>query len=413
MTKYNILYLFPQNVIPPVDGGKIGIFNPIKELSKKFNVYCGFIAGKEENVEKEEYIKLGVKDLVYIKLNKKDNALKVARNFLEEEPFKWRKYYSSTFNKILENFVEDKKIDLIYVSSPHMFKYVENLKNKYDIPVIFREHNIEFDLVYQFYKFTKNPLYKSIAFWQYKKSHRKELEYWEKSDKVIFISKSDYNKALQAYDPVDKNNKFELVYDGFEIKNEYSFYTKEENSFLFTGSLKTIQNLVNFKWFVKNIWINLLRRNDRKYKLYITGNNEKDFESMGIKKEFLLNNNIVPLGFVENIDDVIKKTKYFISPTIMGSGIRIKVLHAMSLGAVVFLTPIDYEMVEYFKDMENVILFSNYEEFVEKLSIIENNSSLYQSISFNAYKTIKEKINWDIFANKIIFIIERVLKSKI
>ena len=52
--------------------------------------------------------------------------------------------------------------------------------------------------------------------------------------------------------------------------------------------------------------------------------------------------------------------------------------------------------------MENIIEFNDYNSFIEKLKIIENNLDLYQKIENNALNTVTKNFNWEIYA-KIIY----------
>ncbi len=369
--KPKLLYIMPQNPYPPIDGGKISLYYPCMHLKEYFDLFCYF---RDDNLEKAEstvkhFESKKIKAYYYIK-DIKDTPLMLFKNFLEESPFKWKKYFKRKALFDIMDLIEKENINFILVSSPHMMDYALNIKNIIpSIKIIFREHNIESELVKQFMTLTKNQLLKLIAKWQYKKSLKREIYYWSLSDKVCFISDSDYKKAVELAPHLTQ--KYELVYDGFEISEENDFNTnKEPFTFIFSGNLNTLQNRYNLNWFIENIWKKFVSSSfGNKYKLYITGNSEQDLKKfLAIPYEKLNSYNIISLGFVENINEVIRTKEYFLSPTIIGSGIRLKVLHAMSLGMVTFLTDIDYKMVEYFKDMENVVLFRNYEEFLEKVS---------------------------------------------
>jgi hypothetical protein len=106
------------------------------------------------------------------------------------------------------------------------------------------------------------------------------------------------------------------------------------------------------------------------------------------------------LGFVEDVASTISSKKYFISPTYIGSGLRIKVLNALSGGAVCFLTPLDASMLSNFVDGENIIKFSDFKEFYEKLIKVETSDVLYNSISLHA-KTAGTNFTWEDYAVKV------------
>ncbi|GIU70238.1 MAG: glycosyl transferase [Candidatus Woesearchaeota archaeon] len=410
--KPKLLYIIPQNPYPPIDGGKIGLYYPNIYLKEYFDLFCYF---RDDNPEKAKatvghFESEGIKANYYLK-DIKDTPLMLLKNFLEESPFKWKKYFDKKALLNMIHLIEKENINFILVSSPHMMDYA--IKIKHFIPsikIILREHNIESELVKQFMFLIKNPFFKLIAKWQHDKSIKREIYYWSLIDKVCFISDSDYKKALELAPHLKA--KYELVYDGFNISEKIDSSNldidKEPFTFIFSGSLRTLQNRYNLNWYIENIWKKfIISTYGNKYKLYITGNSVEDLKKYFIiPYEKLKSYNIINLGFVDNINEIIKTKEYFLSPTIIGSGIRLKVLHAMSLGMVTFLTDIDYKMVEYFKDMENVVLFRNYDEFLEKVIKLENSKVLKDNISVNAYNLIKDKLNWNRYAEKMSLIIK-------
>jgi len=92
----------------------------------------------------------------------------------------------------------------------------------------------------------------------------------------------------------------------------------------------------------------------------------------------------------------------------MGSGLRLKLLHGMALGKVVFATEFDVKTSKLFKDMYNIVSFNNHTEFVKKLELLEKNADLYQSIKDNAIRTINDYLNWNKYAENVVNIIREL-----
>ncbi len=393
-----ILYLSPQNVIPAIDGGKIGIYNPIKELAKDFEVYFAYIDSSSIDTS-DAYRVINVNPIRFY-MDTNDSISLVLKNIFEIIPFKMNKYFSKLFLHALVKLVQKIKIDLIITSHAHMARYALEIKKVCNIPIFLREHNIEYQLVEHYVKYEKNIIKKIIAFWQALKTKKYEISLWRKFDKVFFISDNDFNEAKKHIDI--NNKKYIVLYDGYETKNNIIKRKYEKNSFIFTGSIKTIQNKINLSNFINNIWIHFLIKNP-KSKLYITGNTDEVLvNNLGMSINELKKLNIHNLGFVDNIDEVILSKQFFISPTIIGSGIRIKVLHALSLGIPVIVTRIDYSMVRYFKDMENIICYDCKDDFIEKIALLQKNLSMYDSIGSNAHLLMTNKLSWSVYTNNLI-----------
>ena len=399
-----LLYLIPQNPYPATDGGKIGLYYPIKYLKDYFELIVFFRANDYDSgkLTQNHFKSMNIKSDFFVK-DIKDKKINILKNLIESVPFKWSKYYDKKILSKLHSIIFKENIKYLLVSHPHVFIYAIQLKKFFpEIKVVFREHNIEADLYSQYIKLSKNPIHKLIALWQYKKALHSEKKFWRISDKICFISDSDYKTALKEEKGI--LNKSYVVYDGFETKGDVELIKERETkNIVFSGKLDILQNSFNMNWFIKTVWEPFVSSGEGKdYRLYITGNSiEKVEKFLKINRTELEKLNIIPLGFIENLDEFLEKQSYFVSPTIIGSGIRLKVLHAMASGMITLLTKLDYETVKDFKDMENVVLFRNYEEFSSKIKKLQESDKLRNYISYNAYNLIKNKLNWDNYAKKM------------
>ncbi len=407
--KPKLLFLAPQNPYPPIDGGKISIYYPVKYLSKFFDIYfITPVKQLDENVNRaiRHFQNIEVKYLPVVK-NTDDKIMDLFKNVFNEVPFKWYKYYSNGIFDLCEKLVIKEDIRYILISAPHMALYAVKLKKlNPNLKIYLREHNIEFSLVEQFINFTKNPIYKLIGIWQFKKTKLLEQKYWELFDKIFFISDYDYEIA-KSFRP-DLASKFYVLYDGFEI-NKICKCEEFRNTFIIPTNINAIQNQISVKWFIEKIWISsfdYIKQNN--FILSITSGSEHEWKKiLGIHN--LEQFNIRLLGFVKNIDEELCKHKYVISPTIMGSGLRLKILHSMASGKVVFATGYDVKTVKVFKDMDNIVEFNNSVEFIEKIKIIEENKHLFNILSKNAVETIQEYFDWNQYAK---FIFEKFTGEK-
>lgn len=394
-----LLIVSPQNPYPPIDGGKIGIYYPLVYLSRYFKIYfiCPIspLSYKDDICKAVEHLKsFGVEPFLILH-NTSDSIVRVISNIFADEPFKWAKYFSRKILKTAEELIKAENIENCWISSPHMFKYGLYLKDKYDIKIFLREHNIEYELVRQFLNLNRNPAIKPIALWQYLKTKNLEKYYWSKADKTFFISDLDYKIATDTCP--EASNKFEILYDGVEAGN-YVNCDIEDKSIIYTADFKTIQNKKSFIWFIKNIWIKAYKELCN-FKLYVTGNHEGLIERvLNMSEKELKHLNIIDLGFVEDINSVLSSKKYVLSPTIIGSGIRLKLISGMDLGKVCFCTPLDIQTCPHFMDMENLVLFSSSGEFLTKIKIIEESNELYGNIGEKARELIRMHFSWDAYA---------------
>lgn len=385
-----LLIIAPQNPYPPTDGGKIGIYSPLIYMPRYFQVHFAFITPTPVPESTFEHFReLGIQIYPQV-LNTEDAPIGYVTNFLKPLPYKFSKYCKSHVLQQLQEIVKKEGIESVWCNHAHVAWYGLQLKSKLGVNIFLREHNIEYALVQQVLAVQSNFLVKLLVKYQARKTERLEQEAWKRFDKVFFISNSDFNIACSA---VGRQEHFRLLYDSFHHAGEITKLAKEPFSLIFTANLSTFQNLYNIRKFITEIWLPLLQK-DRRWKLYITGN--KVGEVARQLKLPLAENNIIDLGFVDNIEATVAGKKYFISPTYMGSGVRIKVLNAMSAGAVCLVSMLDHEMLEEIKDGYNVMKFESFDEFYHKLLSLECDEEQYISISSQAKKVISQ-FSWSTY----------------
>lgn len=399
-----ILLLIPQNIIPAVDGGKQSIFYPMKIISKYYEVRVIVFVGEKEARPDSDYLKINVQPY-FLETDKSDNPLKLLINIFQEQPFKFNRYFSKLNIKEVLSICSSYKPHLVICHHAHLAYYGKIIKQNFsEIKLILREHNIEYLIVKQFALVKKNWIIKLISYWQYKKVKKVETKSWDFFNKTLFISNSDIEEAKKNINSC----AFELLHDGAHIV-ERTFQKKEE-IVLFTGNLSALQNEYNLNYFIKNIWIPFRKNNPKSnLKLLVTGNSDDFFErKTNLNSTWRKEYNIENRGFIENLTNIIQSAKYFLSPTIIGAGIRLKVLEAACNGCVILCTPIDYNMLPFFRDMDNVVLYHNYSSFIEKITILNNDDNLYNEISHNIYEIAKKYLDWNKFQDKYVHIIEKI-----
>ncbi len=394
-----ILFIVPQNSLPCIDGGKIGVFFPMKYFTKYFKVFAAFPVQKYDENIKKQYKDHSITAIPF-EFCTKDSPMYYIRSIFSNLSFKMTKYYNQKFYTIIEKTVTENDIQIIWVSAPHMAKYALNLKKKYPyLKIYFREHNIEYDLVKQYSQNAKNKFIKLFSYFEYLKTKKYEQYLWNKFDKVFFISDTDLEEAKKVHTSFDESN---LIYDGMEINYDNATDKVEENSFIFTASLGTFQNRVNLKYFIEKIWVPFVKKYPE-CKLYLTGNSDEKVQRvLNMTAEKLEQLNIINLGFVDNIQKTISQKQYVVSPTIAGSGIRLKVLESCALGKTTFVSKIDYQMCKHFKDMDNIVLFENKNDFTKKYEQLSLDLELQKHIQSNAKNIAKQVFSWGNYTKKAV-----------
>jgi glycosyltransferase involved in cell wall biosynthesis len=107
-----------------------------------------------------------------------------------------------------------------------------------------------------------------------------------------------------------------------------------------------------------------------------------------------LDASVIVTGFVEDMRPYIAKSSIVICPHISGTGIKNKVLEAMSMGKPVITTPVGSLGINA-DNCENIIIAKNDNEFATKIIKMFEDKYLRQKIGDNARELIVSQYSWD------------------
>lgn len=390
--------------MPVTDGGKAAIYNLITSLAKHNQIKAFIFTDLQEPYDVKKYQNLNI-DPYFLIVNKKDTFINILSNIFYKLPFKFKKYYSKKHQHTINQLCTAWQPNIIICNHAHLAAYCTVIKKL--LPTtkfILREYNIEYLLVYQFYKLSKNPLAKLIAYWQYKKTKAVEEDCWNFFDKILFISDTDFEMVPDNI----KHDKGMVLYESTNIIETKINSNNKKPYFLFTGKISVLQNKKNLENFIFNIWIPWKNKYENEdFELWITGTPQNEFQqTIKISDTELLKYKIVIKGFIDNLTDVVNNAYFFLSPTIIGAGIRIKVIEAICSGCVVFLTSIDLTMVKHFKHLNNVIHYTTVDDFNTNFNLLTNNHQLYTSIQKRALTTAKQFLSKQVFTEQLSLVLE-------
>ena len=70
------------------------------------------------------------------------------------------------------------------------------------------------------------------------------------------------------------------------------------------------------------------------------------------------------------------------------------------MNKIVFVSRIDYDMCKYFKDMDNIVLFENEQDFINKYEKLINDKNLQLKIQQNVGEIAKQVFSWESYVQK-------------
>lgn len=371
----NILFL--SNLLPyPLDnGGKIKTYTTLKALKDaghKVDLFCFRESAAHpvyDNGEKE----LGK---ICESIHQIQQKITTAENkqYMMCLAFKslFSNYGLTTYKFISKEMVrcimdlKEKQYDIIYFDHLPMYVYRNVCRKVWpEAKIILDEHNCEATILKRNARITSNPLKKVFMLFEAEKVERFETKAVCSSDKVIVLSKADYDTLRVAAKKDFNHSIIPIGVPDRGIKNQRD-NVKAEINILFVGTLTWAPNDQGLIWLLENV-IPQLDEKSIQYHLYIVGKNPSD----EVKRKAERNQHITVTGYVESVDEYYDICDCMVVPLFIGSGQRVKIIEAFSKGMPVISTSIGAEGLGC-TDGEELMLADTEDMFVKRIQQMEN-----------------------------------------
>ncbi len=383
----NVLILSHKPPFPIIDGGCYAMTQFLKNISSI------------ETIEQIEYFSIHThkhpfitEDFPEIKnvnfsssfVDTKIYFIDALISIIKKKSYNISRFYSKSVKRELEQLCKMMNFDIVIFEGLFTTIYQKDIQGFSNAKFVYRAHNIEHKIWQQLANKERNSIKKYFLKLLAKNLKTKELELINSVDFILPLSSKDELDIKN----INNNPSFHIP---VSIDNQKQKIDFSSVSLCFIGSFNWIPNREGIVWFIKNIFPRI-KENYPEISINIAGiESEKIIELKGI-------DGVNVKGFVKNSSDFLLENGIFIAPLITGSGVKIKVLEALSLGMPCVLTEIAAEGL----DLPNSINISKTaDDFTNNLlQLINNESDRKQSgadsFSFVTSKFSYKKINSDL-----------------
>lgn len=410
------LLISNKNPLGANDGGSLGILNVFKGY-KSVGIDIKLLTQDpiKDHIPREK-IEAQIKDTgieaTIFPINTNINYFKLLINlFTSTLPYNLVRFDNKRFRELIGKELQENNYDFIQLESSFVGMYVDTIRKiNPNIPIFLRAHNIEYE-IWELNSRTAKNLAKKLYFKIIARRLKKfEIELYNQVDYILYITDAE-RKIIESLS--SNRNLYQLL---FPIKvGTYTFEpvqfsrnnpkSQSDISIAYIGALEWIPNQEGLKWFVENVWVNLIKEFPN-LKFYIAGKNPPP----NLKNQ-LSSKNVIFLGEIEDSKNYILSHPIFIVPLFAGSGIRVKIIEQMAMGRIIVSTSKGAEGIEVQNGI-NGFIANSANEFQKILSGILNNEYDLQAISYNARKYIESSFDEEkIFNEFLLFLNSNNIKK--
>jgi len=270
-------------------------------------------------------------------------------------------------------------IDIAYLNRPHIAtKYIDFIKEKTDIKVIYYGHDLHFLRERREYELTGDVERKNAsAYWKSMEldlMRKASISYYPSNVEVDYIHTFDKKinaKAITAY--------------VFEKFGNIDYNPDIREGVLFVGGFSHPPNADALKYFLGNMWDEIYAQ--IKAPFYIVGSNATD-EIKALHNEA---KGIIFKGFVseEELKELYEKVRLVVVPLRYGAGVKGKVIEALYYNDPVITTSVGAEGID--NSYNQMLVADEPGDFVEKCVNLYNDKEALKAMSKAADNYVRNK----------------------
>lgn len=394
-----VLQLCNKPPYPPVDGGTLAmnsITQGLLDAGCEIRVLTVETDKHPARIEQmpDDYRSRTSIEAVYVDLGVK--VLPAAVAMLCGESYHVRRYISPDFARKLKEILLQEQFDVVHVESIFLTPYVPLIRKHSEAQVFLRAHNVEHLIWRQVAQSTKDPFKRwylkhlSLTLRAY------ELEHINDYDGVICITRNDadYFRANGCRRPVTAIPFGVTVPEVMENPE-----APEQNSLFHIGAMDWIPNQESIHWLLEEIWP-VVYRTVPQARLYLAG------RKMPARWMQASLPGVTVVGEVPDAMRFIGSKQINIVPLRSGSGIRVKIIEAMSLGKAVVTTTVGAQGIDY-TDGENILIANTPDEFARQIERLLSDDSYCRRVGEAARQLVTEEYNIKRLTERLLQFYER------
>ncbi len=362
---------------PPNDGGKIRIFEMLKNLADRYDIHLVCFYRDRAERERLEGIRPFCRTAQAVLFDSR--PLKIfARALLPQYCQNW--INPAMAEKIIE-ILQSEPIDLVQIDFTLMAYYGRVIV---DIPSIFVEHDAGILKFGKSYNPSGRGWKKLLEFYEWMRMLRFELTLLPCFTRVVTLNKED-EKLLKSFLP---SLDISTVTMGTDLEQFLDPYRGVENKkMIYVGSLDHYPNVDAVSWFVSSV-LPLIRETEPEATLMIVGSGKSErIDDIRGKP------GVEYVGPVEDVRPFLREAAVFVAPVRLGSGMKGKVLEALAMAKPMVATSVAAGGIPVISG-EHLIIADDPQSFADGVIRLFRDASLRGKVARNGQQLVRENFGW-------------------
>lgn len=390
-----ILFVLSRIPYPLDKGDKLRAYYQIKELSKNNDIYLFCLNNEEYSQKSLDILSTFVKSICIAEFNKINVFLGITKSLFNGTPFQTGYYTHSKSIKAFHNYCSEIKPDVIFNQFVRTGNYV-----KRNIPqVLDYQDALSANMEGRAIK-SKSPIIKLFFKREAKRLRRYEAKMFDVFDKLTIIVEADKKEIRHT-----RQGEIIVLPNGVDNSYfEYKRIDKKEFDIIFSGGMSYAPNIVAANYLGKEI-MPLVWKKLPNTKLVIAGSNPaSSVKSLASKR-------IIVTGWVDDMKEYYAKSKIFIAPMQIGTGLQNKLLEAMAMNLPCITSTIANQALRAILNKDILIANTPQENANQIIELLVNREKA-KSIAEKGNQFVKQNYRWETYGKLLEDILKKAIEKR-
>jgi sugar transferase (PEP-CTERM/EpsH1 system associated) len=382
-----VLSRFPY---PLEKGDKLRAYHQLKYLSENHDIYLIALNDKKLSEDDINAVKSFCKKIYVMNLCWWTKLCSLILFFFKGLPLQCGYFYHKKAHQKIHQLIKTIQPDHIYGQLVRVAEYIK--KEPFQKTIDYQDVLSKgMDRRAQAAPWYLKPFFKM----EYKWLAKYEADIFSYFDNHTIITGVDRD-LIQHSDSCN----IEIVANGVDFEKFKSTEVEKEFDLIFTGNMNYVPN-VDAVLFLVNTIFPELKKKFPALTLAICGANP------AAKVKALARKDILVTGWVRDMNEYYTKSRIFVAPMQLGTGLQNKLLEAMASGIPCVTSALAGKPLENIKQAKDIMICNTLTGYIDAISVLLTNQVLYHEMAQNGQHFVKENYNWETTTKKL----EKILQS--
>ena len=399
------LFVSPFLPYPPEDGGRIRIYELLRNLAERQHVeVLTFVDPRSDSEERiEQLVALGL-TVHAVPHPSVRTLVAAARAATHRRSLYASIYESDALGDRLRSLVRSNAYDIVQCEFAYMAQYAPQRRVHSRPRWVFDAHNVESQLSHSIAESGTSLAYRLYARREARLRRAEELEYARRVDRVVVVSANDRDALVQQLPTLD----VDVVPNGVDVDRFAPSDAPEPGrrpSAVFVGKMDYRPNVDAVRWFCSEI-LPRVRMSEPRFGLTICGS-----EPTRAVMELAKLPGVSVTGRVPDVRPYVDEAALVVVPLRAGSGTRLKILEALALGRAVVSTSIGAQGLDVVPG-EHLELADDPGAFSEAVLRLIGDPAWRERLGRSGRRLVVERYAWSALASRLEAIHHELLESE-